>query len=411
MPGGSTYALKMTVAGIPGDSFDDKDNDGEKDDGEDYFTRGGVVFSRIPCNETTDVHLPSPPEVSLAPLTDGDVACPNPMAAILGEPLHAMVSNLGEAAAESEPPAVASKNGQTLSQFFETGPNPSDYRLQGVGIVIDGSVADVPDGPESVAVALYRDGAKQFDLVSPAAYKAGSCTSSRRPRARCWSRTRSTAWPGLTSAARSTTGLDLERRRRRGRAGGLLDLEHRARPRPGQLQRTQRELVGDGGLRRADRAARGGRPGRGSAGDAEVAALAGGAYEGYRFRVAFVTFIDADTPDAGSGEIADYNAFVQRQAAERYNDRIIQALAPEFRALVCTETVDARSNAGMSDGRRRAGALAGRRLGRAADADRGEQRAVLPRHDRSAQGLGRADPLAGPDHAHPAHERLAGGRV
>ena len=52
------------------------------------------------------------------------------------------------------------------------------YRLQGLGVNIEGSGSKFPDGPTSVSVAVHADssgkpGAKLVDLVSPTEYAAG----------------------------------------------------------------------------------------------------------------------------------------------------------------------------------------------------------------------------------------------
>ena len=45
-----------------------------------------------------------------------------------------------------------------------------------------------------------------------------------------------------------------------------------------------------------------------------------------------------------SGDIEYYNALVQEEAAYEGNHRIIRGVAPEFKAVVCTADVDARTN-------------------------------------------------------------------
>ena len=73
-----------------------------------------------------------------------------------------------------------------------------------------------------------------------------------------------------------------------------------------------------------------------------------GAYVGYQFRLLFVTH---RATKAMSGEIDDYNDWVQEEAGEMYSDpAVIQKVAPQFRAVVCTEEMDARTNTGMGGG-------------------------------------------------------------
>ena len=70
-----------------------------------------------------------------------------------------------------------------------------------------------------------------------------------------------------------------------------------------------------------------------------------GAEVGDQFRVVFVT-IRGRLPT--SGDIEDYDTWVQEEAAREYNHRKIRAAAPYFKAVVCTATVDARTNTGMT---------------------------------------------------------------
>ena len=67
---------------------------------------------------------------------------------------------------------------------------------------------------------------------------------------------------------------------------------------------------------------------------------------GDQFRLVFVT---QGTTAATSDDIEHYNAFVQAEAAREYNHRIIRGAAPEFKAVVCTATVDARTNTEIRD--------------------------------------------------------------
>ena len=65
-----------------------------------------------------------------------------------------------------------------VSQGFTTGSDAFGYRLQGIGVNIEGSGSELPDGPRSVSVAVHADssgkpGEKLFDLVSPTEFAAG----------------------------------------------------------------------------------------------------------------------------------------------------------------------------------------------------------------------------------------------
>ena len=59
VPGSSGYQLKMTIRPIPGDDFDDDNNNGEWDEGETSFTRGRRQSqSRLYCGSDTDPDIP-----------------------------------------------------------------------------------------------------------------------------------------------------------------------------------------------------------------------------------------------------------------------------------------------------------------------------------------------------------------
>ena len=94
--------------------------------------------------------------------------------AVHGVPLHAMVQNLGQTDAGYR--TVGSSTVKALSQGFTTG--STAYVLLGIGVNIEGSGGNVPDGSASVSVAVHADsggkpGAKLFDLLSPTEYAAG----------------------------------------------------------------------------------------------------------------------------------------------------------------------------------------------------------------------------------------------
>ena len=96
--------------------------------------------------------------------------------AVLGEPLYAMVQNLGQT--NDGYRTVGSANVKALTQGFTTGSVVGGYELQGIGVNIEGSDSRFPDGPTSVSVAVHADsngkpGAKLFDLVSPSEFAVG----------------------------------------------------------------------------------------------------------------------------------------------------------------------------------------------------------------------------------------------
>ena len=141
---------------------------------------GGVVLSRYGCTSSTEVDSPAATGVILGS-EKHDFACDPPLMAVFGEPLEAMVQNLGQ----TDDPylTVGSSNSKVASQGFTTGSDSFGYRLQGIGVNIEGSVdtdgnAQVPSGPTSVSVAVHADsngqpGAKLFDLVSPTEFATG----------------------------------------------------------------------------------------------------------------------------------------------------------------------------------------------------------------------------------------------
>ena len=105
----------------------------------------------------------------------GNIDLVNPLMALLGVPLHAMVQNLGQA--DNSFIAVGGIY-KVVSQGFTTGPNAAGYRLRGIGVNIEGSSSSFPDGPTSVSVSVHADsggkpGAKLFDLLSPTEFAAG----------------------------------------------------------------------------------------------------------------------------------------------------------------------------------------------------------------------------------------------
>ena len=139
---------------------------------------GEVILTRYACTTSTVTDAPSLPGVRFGEDLE-DFACPTPIMAILGEPLYAMVQNLGQTDSIFW---TASATIPVFSQGFTTGPNAAGYRLQGIGVNIEGSdksgTPQVPDGPTSVSVAVHADlngkpGAKLFDLVSPTDYAPG----------------------------------------------------------------------------------------------------------------------------------------------------------------------------------------------------------------------------------------------
>ena len=145
-----------------------------EDTGDENKRRRDAVLSRVSGAPSDGVDDPSAAGVSFTG-AKGDVALNNPHMALLGEPLKAMVQNLGQA---NNGYVSADTTNDVLSQGFTTGSGLNGYRLQGIGVNIEGSGSNYPDGPTSVSVSIHADsngqpGAKLVDLVSPTEYAAG----------------------------------------------------------------------------------------------------------------------------------------------------------------------------------------------------------------------------------------------
>ena len=135
--------------------------------------RRDAILSRFAGADSDGVDSPAAAGVSLTG-AKGDVAISYPYMAVLGEPLYAMVQNLGQT--DDGYRSVGGANRKVLSQGFTTGSDA--HLLQGIGVNIEGSGSNFPDGPTSVSVAVHADsggkpGAKLFDLVSPTEFAAG----------------------------------------------------------------------------------------------------------------------------------------------------------------------------------------------------------------------------------------------
>ena len=137
-------------------------------------TRRGHALTRVHATQSPIYDTPLALGVIFSDY--GDVDVPQFLAAILGEPLYAMVQNLGQADASFVTFGAGST--KVLSQGFTTGSETGGYRLQGIGVNVHGSIA-LPDDATSVTVSLYTADAngkpdtKQFDFVSPDEFAAG----------------------------------------------------------------------------------------------------------------------------------------------------------------------------------------------------------------------------------------------
>ena len=311
----------------------------------------GTILSRVFTTTSDDDDTPTAPGVSLSDAVD-DLAG-RPLMAFLGEPLVAMVQNLGQT--DNSYVSVGAPGLQVLSQGFTTGSDAFGYRLQGIGINIEGSDnvngdAQLPGGPTSVSVAVHADsngkpGAKLFDPVSPTEFGAGHSFFEAPPGTNLtpntsyvmvwshkrghWHRLVRTTGNGEDSGARP--GASAADAYYRGVNVGSLSVDSGGNALEIAVYTVVNEKVPF---------VPGGHPVTQS-----WLHIPDGAYAGYQFRLLYVTH-RGRLPT--SGNIEEYNAWVQWEAEQKYNDPTIRAVASEFKAVVCTAADDARTNTGMA---------------------------------------------------------------
>ena len=154
----------------------------DRQNGDDTIDRIGAVLTRVQqvdSDNDGDSDRPSAPGVSLHvgnSIAGADQAGPTAFMAVHGVPLYAMVQNLGQT--DEGYLTVGSSSVKALTQGFTTGSDADGYELLGIGVNIEGSGGNVPDGSASVSVAVHansggKPGAKLFDLLSPTEYAAG----------------------------------------------------------------------------------------------------------------------------------------------------------------------------------------------------------------------------------------------
>ena len=165
-----------TVTGAAGGQEYVFDHPISEDGGPEKTRRRDAVLARATGAESDGIDDPAAAGVSFTG-AKGDVALDEPYMALLGEPLDAMVQNLGQT--DNSFVSVGGASAKVVSQGFTTGSNEFGYRVQGIGVEIEGSSNRKPDGPTSVSVTVYaadsggKPGRKLFDLVSPGEYAAG----------------------------------------------------------------------------------------------------------------------------------------------------------------------------------------------------------------------------------------------
>ena len=337
---------------------------------------GGVVLMRMFGTSSTNQDEPKAAGVTLVgrgthDFVLGTVMEPGkPLMAIFGEPLNAMVQNLGQT--DGDWRSVGGGNPTTASQGFTAGSDEFGYRLQGIDVHINGSAPtngdpQVPDGPASVAVAVHADsggrpGAKLFDLISPTEFGAGQRFFEAPPRTYLtpdtsyhlvWRHTGGTPHRlQLTNTASEDSGALT--------GASIADEFRRGSVRE---QNKALELAVYTEVLTKNPPVAGGIPV-----PLNWFHIPDGAYPGYQFRVLFKTHrgmlptSEQEFEDVSAlfGNIEDYNEWVNEEARGdtvqgvtkpqyEYTKPIIREIAVDegFKAVVCTADVGARKNTGM----------------------------------------------------------------
>ncbi|WP_419553733.1 choice-of-anchor R domain-containing protein [Candidatus Poriferisodalis sp.] len=330
---------------------------------------GGTVVGRHACTTSTAVDIPAAAGVSIDGTTDATkFACDPPIMAVFGEPLAAMAQNLGQT---DNGHATAGGADTVLTQGFTTGCCETDdsesdaalygYRLQGIGVNIEGSDGRLPDDPSSVSVSVYADagglpGAKLFDLLSPSEFAAGHSFFEAPPDTHLapdtsyvlvWRHNRGTAHRLAKTSSNSedpgaVSGASLADALYRGKGLDSLSADTNG----DVLEIAVYTVVNDNAPFVA----------RGVPVTTSWLHIPDGAEVGDQFRLVFVTQRGI-LPT--SGDIEDYNAFVQKEAAGTlvrgetvavpYTDPVIHRVASQFTAVVCTAGVDAVTNTKIAE--------------------------------------------------------------
>ncbi len=285
--------------------------------------------------------------------------------AVYGEPVSAttMVSNLGQSddgyvTVGGLVPNILGdpidNPNKVLAQAFSVGGGSDRYPLQGIGINIEGSENHLPAGPFAMeaAVHAFKNGVigdKLFDLGNPGKFQQGLNFFAAPPGAFLYADTSyAVVWSylfGNLGARLQQTSSDDED------SGALTDFKIGNSFRVGaDLDNLSEDTAGN-----ALEIVVYGRTG------VDAPSLVAGGYQvgknwlhipddvrvGDQFRLVFST---QERTDATSADIEYYNAFVQKVAAWEGNHRIIRGAAPDFKAVVCTAAVDARTNTEIEGG-------------------------------------------------------------
>ena len=306
----------------------------------------GSVLTRNFTTSSDDDDTPTAPGVTLSDGV-GDFGR-RPLMAVLGEPLDAMVSNLGQS--NDGHVGLDGATRKVASQGFSTGSRCFRYRLQGIGFEIQDGNSELPDGASSVSVAVHADsngkpGDKLFDLVSPTEYAAGHSFFEAPPGTTLapdtsyvvvWShlggtnhRLQRTSSDAEDSGAR--TGFRVANTSYHG-----ADLSSLAAP----FNTHSLQIAVYGELSKQRSFGSGCNPVTKS-----WLHIPDNVTVGYQFRVLFLTHRGTK---AESADIDFYNNFVREEAEATYSNSVIRGIASEFRAVVCTAQVDAVTNTGMT---------------------------------------------------------------
>ena len=337
---------------------------------------GGVLgryFGQQPST-FTGYDSPKAAGVTIDGNGDTDFALVYPLMAIFGEPLVALTQNLG--AADTGYVSVGGTT-KVVSQGFSTGSDVFGYRLQGIGVDIEGSDdsngnQQVPSNSVSVSVSVHtsvggKPGAKLFDLLSPTEFApghsffeapSGTRLAPNTSYVMVW-RYNAGTWHRL-----NRTTSDLEDSGNVARFW-LADAYYSGAD-LGSLTVNSETVMGDtvsnalqiavyGEVLESAPFVEGGIP----VPHSWLHIPEGGADPWYQFRLLFVTHrglfelepeIDPDNKGVlKSDDVEDYNTWVRWEAEQPYSDPIIRRNASKFKAVVCTASVDAQTNTGMAD--------------------------------------------------------------
>ena len=316
---------------------------------------GGVILARFFGTTSTDEDEPKAAGLTIDG-DFGDIDVEAPYMAVFGEPLDAMVQNLDQT---NNSYASADSTNSVLSQGFTTGSDEFGYRLQGIGVGIEGSNSEFPDSPVSVSVAVHADadglpGAKLFDLLSPTEYAAGHVFFEAPPGTHLAPETAYVmVWRHISGTAHRlerTTSNSEDSNPVSGasiadvlyRGVGLSSLDANSGGNSLSLAvytevNTDAPFV-PGGVKVPS----------------SWLHIPEGVGVGDQFRLVFVTH---NATDAMSDDVGVYNELVRREAAGThvrgeevdvpYTDAVIRRVASRFAAVVCTDSVDAVANTGM----------------------------------------------------------------